>query len=221
MCLDEHLKKIVFILLSVSLFHNCEMNKTRAEQKNTEFYYPRISSFENDSILTKIEIYLTKKRIESYQGVKLKNSNTDSIKIEALKNRWGRKSIRLDTTKPELILAGAFKANRIDLESSPFIKSDQISIDKINGELTLDSTATIKLSELYSDNFGRQFVLTLNGKPEMFGYFYPSAFSFGCNTFHYLYLRNSKLSKLELFYGLELREVDIKSEFPNLFMVLN
>jgi|TARA_R110002012_G_scaffold321147_3_gene547790 hypothetical protein len=165
-----------------------------------------------------IEIYLTKNRIESYQGIELENSNTDTLKIRALQNRWGKNQIRLDTIKSELILAGAFKANKTDLENEPFIKADQImAFDKSNGKLILDSIATLKLSQLKSDSFGRQFVLTLNGRPEMFGYFYPSAFSFGCNTYHYPYLTNSKIKELELHYGLELRNVEIKQEFPNLF----
>ena len=142
-------------------------------------------------------------------------------KIQGLQNRWGKKQIRLDTVKSQLILAGAFKANKTDLENEPFIKADQIiSFDKSNGKLTLDSTATLKLSQLKSDSFGRQFVLTLNGTPEMFGYFYPSAFSFGCNTHHYPYLSNSKIKELELYYGLELRNVEIKSEFPNLYKAI-
>ena len=46
-----------------------------------------------------IEIYLTKNRIESYQGIELENSNTDTLKIRALQNRWGKNQIRLDTIK--------------------------------------------------------------------------------------------------------------------------
>jgi len=49
-----HLKKIVLILIFANLFLNCETKKDKAEFKKTNFYYPRISDFKTDSLLTKI-----------------------------------------------------------------------------------------------------------------------------------------------------------------------
>lgn len=173
-------------------------------------------------ITPNIEIFLTKNRIQSYQGIKLEYPNFDSITISHHKNRWGQKPIRIDTIKNELILAGAFKSEITDLQSEPFITSDQIiSLDKKNGELYLNKIATKKLSELKSDSFGQQFVLTIDGKPEVNGYFLPAAFAFGSNTYHYVYSPNNEISLLEFFYGLELRYINLETEFPNLFKIID
>lgn len=195
-------KKIGYILI-IFIFLSCN----RTEEKNT----------------SNIEIYLTKNRIESYQGVKLENVITDSLKIFNMHKRWGEKPIRIDTTNSQLILAGAYEVNQKDLQNKPFIKFDEIiSFNKDNGTLTLNKIAINKLSKIKSDSFGQQFVLTINGKPEIIGYFYQSAYSYGSNTYHYPYLQNFKVNKeLELYHGLELRSVDIKSEFPNLYKQLN
>lgn len=170
----------------------------------------------------KIEIYLTKNRIESHHGVELENSNLDSFEILRLQERWGKKQMRLDTLTSELILAGAFKGKKRDLKNEPFINSHEIiSFNKNTGQLTLDKVATKKLSDLKFDSFGQQFILTINGEPQISGYFYPAAYSFGSNTYHYQYLSNSEISELELYNGLELRKVDIKKEFPDLYKALD
>ena len=169
-----------------------------------------------------VEIYLTNKRIESYQGVKLEKSKIDSLKIVALQNSFG-KDIRFDTLKSEIIFAGAFTAKKQDLRKKPFIKSNQIKVfNKSNGDLVLDSIAEKSINELNHDSFGNQFVLTIDKKPEIFGYFYPISISSWnhCSTYHYIFPKG-KTNKYTLYKGHELKSVDIKKEFPDMLKLLS
>ena len=71
------MKKIVFISIIFSLFLSCKTKKDKAE-----FYYPRISSFKSDSLLTNIQL----DSIENYEELtKILDRITCSGKTPVLK----------------------------------------------------------------------------------------------------------------------------------------
>ena len=164
-----------------------------------------------------IAIYLTANRVESNQG----EIAHDSIQKKDKLDRFDFDIVRIERETNDIIFAGAFKASMSDLAAEPFINNEEvISFDKNTGRLILDSIAAKKLSCLELNSYGQQFVLTVDNEPELCGYFYPSIYYY-CHTYHYLYLSSSRIDELELYFGKELRKVDIKNELPKLYEKLN
>ena len=173
-------------------------------------------------ITPKIEIYLTENRIESYQGIKITENNIDTLGLRRLENRFDFNTVRFDTIASELIFAGAFKAKKTDLKKEPFLAEKEIhSFDYSNGTITLSEIGGIKLSKMDFDSNGKQFVLLINDKLELFGYFYPTLYSNWCSTYQYPYIPNQKWTELELTFGKNFRAVNLKAEFKDLYNTFN
>lgn len=194
-------KKFGYILIILILF-SCNQTET----KNTP----------------EIEIFLTKKRIKSYQGLEISENKIDSLGYRYLENHFDFNVVRLDTTTNELIFAGEFEAKKTDLRDEPFLdKSRIIEFNPKNGHLIIDSIGAKQITELpRSNNMGHQFVLTVDGEPKLFGYFYNYPFSYYCHTYTYDFLRPVQITEFEMTYGREMRKVDLEIENPELYKIL-
>ncbi len=153
------MRKIAFILLFINLFYSCETNKTKAEQKNTEFYYPRISSFENDSILTKIELDSVKNYGEL---MKIADGIACDGKIPVLKFNYKKSDFNLIVFKmcsESNIIAGYSGKNVISIEKNSIIINDQIEkpLDSLKIVLRNHILNTEKQSN-YSQNIDKALI---------------------------------------------------------------
>ncbi len=170
-----------------------------------------------------IEIYLTKTRIKSHQGLVIDDSNIDSLGYTDSKNRFNFNIIRLDTISDQLIFAGEFKASKRDLKDKPFLEANRIiRFNHKNGQLLVDSIGAKRISELSnSNNIGHQFVLTIDNEPKLFGYFYSYPFSFYCHTYTYDFSREIQKKEFELTHGIHRRKVNLEKENNDLFPILS
>lgn len=139
-----------------------------------------------------IEIYLTKKQIESYDGVSLKVGIKDSVKTKIIIERFGSDT-RIDTINDKLIYMGHFSSKQNDLEDIPFINdSEIIGFDFEKSEIHLKKSVTEKIYNSIpnwrkKNILGKQFVLCHNKKIILNGYFLGSMSSVWSNTFQILY----------------------------------
>jgi hypothetical protein len=72
-----------------------------------------------------IEIYLTKDKIESYDGVPLRTAIKDTAIIKQVLESY-KEEIRIDTLNNKPIYMGHFLAELDDLEEKPFINDSEI-----------------------------------------------------------------------------------------------
>ena len=177
----------------------------------------------DNNYVPEIEIYLTNKRIKSYQGLEISENNIDSLRYRYVESRFDFNVVRLDTTTNELIFAGEFTAEKKDLRDKPFLnKSRIIEFNPKNGHLMIDSIGAKQITELpRSNNMGHQFVLTVDGEPKLFGYFYSYPFSYYCHTYTYDFLRPVQKTEFEMTYGMHMRKVDLEIENPELYKILS
>jgi hypothetical protein len=130
------LGKIVFIILFNSLFLNCETKKEKSEIEKTVFYYPRISSFESNPLLTKISLDSIKNFGEL---TKLSDRIACNGKIPVLKFSDEKSEFNLILFKmcsKSLVIADYSGTNVISIENNSIIINDQI-------EKPFDSLKTI------------------------------------------------------------------------------
>ena len=147
----------------------------------------------------KIEFYLTKERIQSFDGVPIEEAVFDSnpkyddnIKKRLLE-RYENK-VRIDTLKKEIIFAGKFNVQASDLQNKPFIKNSEIiGIDFENSSIQFKESVakniydSIKIWRSENHSYGRQFVLKHNEKIILNGYFFSMMSSQLSNTYQILY----------------------------------
>ena len=164
----------------------------------------------------KIEIYLTKSRIESYQGNPITKSIIDSLNLNKLGDRFDFNIIRLDTLNDDFVFAGEFKAEKSNLKEKPIINNSDIqSFNTNNGKLVLNSAGARKLSKLDYVGYGKQFVLYIDGNPKLNGYFFSPIYSYWCSTYHYPYIPNEDTKILELAFGKDYEQVNFKQTNMN------
>ena len=206
---------LILFLLSI-LFYSCNSK----ESKEVEKIQPE----------KKIEIYLTKNRVESDEGIPYHKIVKDTQIISQLKTRRIEKFLRIDTTNlkslefysiptDKLIFAGHFSPKQNDLEKEPFIREDEIIDFNIKeSKIILSNSAAKKLTRFFPiGHFGKQFVITVDKTPIINGYFYSYPYSYFVNTNVIEYFPNSK----ELFldkengHSFDLR-YGIKHIFPDL-----
>lgn len=154
----------------------------------------------------KIEIYLLKERVEFYEGVpileveKFKDDKQHIINEYLHKSRW-------DTIKDDFIFMGKFNVMPKDLQNEPFIRDNEIvSLNLKEDFLNLDATAVKKFTMLDNDmRYGTQFVIVVDDKALLTGYFLNYFSSYWCHTFHILYTSSpdntNKNSSFEIFEG--------------------
>ena len=139
-----------------------------------------------------LEIYLTKNRIESYDGVPLRTAIKDSIIIKQVIDSY-HEEIRIDTAKDKPIYMGHFLVEQKDLEEKPFINNSEIlGFDFENSQIHFSKSVTEKIYKSIpnwrkKNHFGKQFVLCHNGKILLSGYLLGSSSSYWSNTYQISY----------------------------------
>lgn len=138
-----------------------------------------------------IEIYLTKNKIESYDGVPLRTAIKDTTIIRQVLESY-KEEIRIDTLNYKPIYMGHFVAELGDLEEKPFMNDSEIlGFDFENSEIHFSKSVTEKIYKSIPEwrkksHFGKQFVLCHNGKIILNGYFINSMSSYWSTT-HQIY----------------------------------
>jgi len=141
-----------------------------------------------------IEIYLTKDRIESYDGVPLRTAIKDTTIIRQVLESY-KEEIRIDTINEKPIYMGHFLADQDDLEEKPFINDSEIvGFDFENSEIHFNKSVTEKVYKSIPEwrkksHFGKQFALLHNGKIILNGYFINSMSSYWSTTHQIKYHR--------------------------------
>lgn len=140
-----------------------------------------------------IEIYLTKNKIESFDGVPMKIAIKDSAIWKKVIENYGEE-IRIDTLKDKPIYMGHFDVEQKDLEKLPFITDSEIlGFDFENSEIHFSKSVTKKIynsiHKWRKENhfFGKQFALCYNGKIMLTGYLIDSMSSYWSNTYQIYY----------------------------------
>ena len=156
----------------------------------------------------KIEIYLLNKRIISSEGVPFTEmSFYDSIS-EMNKENYKFCSFNLkDSSK---ICAGKFEVKTSDINEKPLVEDDEIiSLNLKNNQLALNEKGDEKVKRIKPDNIkGTQFVICVNKKPVLTGYFKSNFSSFypSWNFIYYSYENHDDLNygkQINLKYTLE------------------
>ena len=162
---------------------------------------------------TKIDFYLTESWIETEQGIKVNEENIEKLGLKQLENRFDFDIVRYDTIKSDLIFAGSFIADKTELQKKTLITNKHISsFDLNNGLFELNSSGVERLSGLKFDHYGRQFVLFINNEPIIYGYFFPTIFSYWCDTYQVPYMPDQNWKELTIKYGKEFRNVNLNIE---------
>ncbi|MGV7105853.1 hypothetical protein [Flavobacterium sp. U410] len=116
-------------------------------------------------------------------------------------------SIKFDTVHNDIIFAGAFDIEDGDLEKTPLINDDEIlKFDFNTSQIFMTGSVVNKIKNLdwkMKNNFGRQFVLCINKKPILNGYFYNSSSSYLSNTYQ-IFIDDYKMNKSEVAYKIYL-----------------
>ena len=167
----------------------------------------------------KIEFYLTKERIQSFDGVSIEeavfdtNLKRDSIIKKGLLERYGN-TVKIDTVEKEIIFAGKFNVKNKDLQNKPFIKNSEIlGIDFEKSSISFKESVAYKIYDSIeiwrnkSKYYGKQFVLKHNEKIILNGYFFSMMSSQLSNTYQILYYpinenqKNDSINRVDyLFY---------------------
>lgn len=111
---------------------------------------------------------------------------------DSVKNREDIKRLegsRYDTVDSTFIYGGKYNIKVSDLKNTPFIVDSEIfSFDVKNNELIMANSAANKIYGLNSNMIkGVQFVITVDGKPLLNGYFWDLLSSYTCNSYHIYY----------------------------------
>ena len=139
-----------------------------------------------------IEIYLTKNKIESYDGVPLRVAIKNNLIITQILESYGEE-IRIDTIKDKPIYMGHFLVEQKDLEEKAFINDSEIlGFDFENSEIHFSKSVTSKIYNSIpnwrkKNYFGKQFALCHNGKIILSGYLIGSMSKYSSNTYQIKY----------------------------------
>jgi len=118
------------------------------------------------------------------------------------------------------LLAGPFKTQKSDLQAKPLITDKEIiKFDLKTNTFIFSPKATKRINELEIDNVhGKQFVITIDGKSKLTGYFWTiSLSSYGiCHTNH-IY---NNYDEFKLESGLNKDKIVLSKDFPEIYKVL-
>lgn len=164
-----------------------------------------------------IEIYLTKERIPHKVGVPFKEmpKYVDIDLTDPVFGRYDYFFVSYDTINQRPIYLGEFDVQKEDLEPEPFIKNCEIiGFDFEKSELVINNKATNRISEEIKEL--QQFVICVNNKPQIKGYFQNVMSSKIFETFNLFYFKSQENLKDEN-YHLILHSGIAKNEFiiPN------
>lgn len=150
----------------------------------------------------KIEMYLLKHYVRTNEGVPVLDLvKAKNIPIDNDIRRLSK--YNFDTISKTIIYGGKFSVEQSDIEKVAFLEnSDFISLDLDTSEFKLSENALDKISKIESET---QFVITVNNKPVVTGYFRYNFSSniINWNYFHYLrselYDKKYKVPKIILY----------------------
>lgn len=163
----KKLKGIIFILLLSIFFNSCK---------------------KNDDV---VEFYLLKDRILSTEGIPVQQY----AKLKKIENFESIKYCSFDTVQKQLIYGGKFVVNHNEIRSEPLITNNEIlMLDLQKSEIILSESARKKISHIKpSMKYGVQFVILVNKKPCLTGYFRSniSSYIYNWNYIGYDYYNNN------------------------------
>lgn len=138
-----------------------------------------------------VEFYLLKNRVASTEGIPVQQY----AKLKKIENYHSIKHCSFDTVKKQLIYGGKFVVNLKDIQKEPLITNDEIlNLDLEKSELILSNSARNKISQIKpSMKYGVQFVILVNKKPCLTGYFRSniSSYIYNWNYIGYDYYNNN------------------------------
>jgi hypothetical protein len=147
-----------------------------------------ISCKENED---QVEFYLLKNRVASTEGIPVQQY----AKLKKIENFQSVINCSFDTVKKQLIYGGKFVVNLKDIQKEPLITNDEIlNLDLEKSELILSNSARKKISQIKpSMKYGVQFVILVNKKPCLTGYFRSniSSYIYNWNYISYDYYNNN------------------------------
>lgn len=157
---------------------------------------------ENDP---KIEIYLLKHPVASTEGI-LFRETVEYKHLDSTEKEW-YKDNRIDTITGKFIYGGKFEVIAGDVQSVPFINDDEIhSFDIQKHIITFDSVVIKRIAAYRPPK--SQFVVTINKKPVLMGYFWtgftshnPNWYSLWGSDAYNLDGKNKKQKSLILEFG--------------------
>lgn len=145
-----------------------------------------------------IEIFLTKERIESYDGVPFNSTTNDTTILNRVHKLYGS-NLRYDTIKKELLFMGRFNVSKKDLEETPFILDEEIiGLDIKNSKIHFTNSVPKKIYASLNKwrekggFWGKQFAICLNGEIVSNGYFDSMYNRYYCKTNRILFYQNEK-----------------------------
>lgn len=141
----------------------------------------------------KIEIYLLKEKIESYEGVPILEADDLKNRHESIR-REGLEESRWDTVTQQLIFAGEFNAKFDQLQKKPLILDSEVyKFHMKKNALIFDSLVNERIRNLKPRRrTGVQFALTVDHKIVLTGYWWSRYSSYYCNTHHIYTVPNYK-----------------------------
>jgi hypothetical protein len=163
----KNLIKVICVLTVLIFFGSCEKNED------------------------KVEFYLLKKRIISTEGIPVQ----EYAKLKNIKDFESVKYCSFDTVSKQFIYGGKFVVGQSDFEIEPLITNDEVlglNLDK--SEFVLSKSARKKISQIKpSMKYGVQFVIAVNKKPCLTGYFRSniSSYIYNWNYIGYDYNNNN------------------------------
>ncbi|AWA31032.1 hypothetical protein HYN48_13595 [Flavobacterium magnum] len=163
------MKNILVILSSFLIFFSC---------KNAE---------------DKIEIYLLKERIRSSEGVSLiEYAKKQNLPIE--EEITSQAKANYDTLKKQFIYGGKFDVIDKDISKKPLIEDNEVlGLNLSKSEFLLSTSGEKKIESLKPNmKFGIQFVICVNRKPCLTGYFRSniSSYIYNWNYIGYDYFKH-------------------------------
>lgn len=142
-----------------------------------------------------VEFYLLKNRITSSEGIPVQQY----AKMKDIGDIESVKYCSFDTVKRQLIYGGKFTVEQKDIKEEPLITNDEIlELNLEKSEFVLSESGRKKISNIKPDmKYGVQFVLLVNKKPCLTGYFRSniSSFIYNWNYIGYNYLTNDFKAK--------------------------
>ena len=136
----------------------------------------------------KIEIYLTKENVLSYNTIPVLDADRFKQHLDSLSETIRLEEVEYykykvyDTIKDKVVGKGKYLISKIPLEDYPIVFDEEIqSLNLINNELKIEESGINRIIKSLEPKFlrdGQQFVLTYDGIP-IFGGYFVSGFSNG------------------------------------------
>lgn len=176
-----------------------------------------------------IEVYLYKEFITPENNIELRQSEyykeNKNDELKSLDENYLNR-LAFDTIEKKVVVKhGSFKDNINLIESTPFIKNDQIAffrnLKNFYATLVLEKKIKIGDKKSFGGKFHlRQFVILVNKKPVLNGYLYCLIASSLCENTNVLMYEPAKFNNkllLENFSNKKIKNINLKKDYPDLY----